>query len=231
MFEDVVGGSREGDGCHVPDEFDGFDGALERLLADPDGDVTRRRLGRRPDVLAARGVGRRRAGRAGARLRHVHPVRVVGAGPGLGHHRPGPAVRRHVDRGDGRVRPGGLVGGGAAGAAAGRAGPPPPHRPGAVLGAVGGGGQRVRPRRGRGGPAPGPRHRVCPDRVACRLLATLPDTFALWEAGRIDTAKARAIDEATVVLSDELARAVQDRVLPRARNRPWPSSRRRWPAR
>ena len=38
----------------------------------------------------------------------------------------------------------------------------------------------------------------------------------MWEAGRIDTAKARAVDEATVVLSDELARAVQDRVLPRA---------------
>ena len=52
--------------------------------------------------------------------------------------------------------------------------------------------------------------------LACRLLATLPDTFALWEAGRIDTAKARAVDDATVVLSDELARAVQDRVLPRA---------------
>ena len=52
--------------------------------------------------------------------------------------------------------------------------------------------------------------------LACRLLATLPDTFALWEAGRIDTAKARAIDDATVVLSDEHARAVQARVLPKA---------------
>ena len=37
--------------------------------------------------------------------------------------------------------------------------------------------------------------------LACRLLSTLPDTFALWEAGRIDTAKARAVDDATVVLS------------------------------
>ena len=36
--------------------------------------------------------------------------------------------------------------------------------------------------------------------LARRLLATLPDTHALWEAGRIDTAKARAIDDATVVL-------------------------------
>src|SRR6478609_4146918 len=30
--------------------------------------------------------------------------------------------------------------------------------------------------------------------LACRLLGTLPDTFALWEAGQIDTAKARAVD-------------------------------------
>jgi hypothetical protein len=52
--------------------------------------------------------------------------------------------------------------------------------------------------------------------LACRLLGTLPETHALWEAGRIDSAKARAVDDATVVLSDELARAVQDRVLSRA---------------
>jgi len=47
-------------------------------------------------------------------------------------------------------------------------------------------------------------------------LSTLPGTFALWESGRIDTAKARAVDDATVVLSDELARAVEARVLARA---------------
>src|SRR6185295_15204146 len=29
--------------------------------------------------------------------------------------------------------------------------------------------------------------------TACRLLSVLPDTHALWESGRIDTAKARAI--------------------------------------
>ena len=52
--------------------------------------------------------------------------------------------------------------------------------------------------------------------LACRLLGTLPDTHAQWEAGRIDTAKARAVDDATWMLSPELARAVQDRVLPRA---------------
>ena len=51
--------------------------------------------------------------------------------------------------------------------------------------------------------------------LARRLLAT-PDTHALWESGRIDTAKARAVDDATVVLPDELARAVEARVLPRA---------------
>ena len=52
--------------------------------------------------------------------------------------------------------------------------------------------------------------------LARRLLATLPDTFALWESGLIDTAKARAVDDATVVLSDEHARKVQAAVLPKA---------------
>ena len=52
--------------------------------------------------------------------------------------------------------------------------------------------------------------------LACRLLATLSDTHAAWEAGLIDTAKARAIDDATWMLSVEHARAVQERVLPRA---------------
>ena len=52
--------------------------------------------------------------------------------------------------------------------------------------------------------------------TACRLLRVLPDTHALWEAGLIDTAKARAVDEATTVLSDELAAKVEARVLGRA---------------
>ena len=52
--------------------------------------------------------------------------------------------------------------------------------------------------------------------LACRLLVTLPETHAQWEAGQIDTAKARAVDDATWMLSPELARAVQDRVLARA---------------
>ena len=52
--------------------------------------------------------------------------------------------------------------------------------------------------------------------LARRLLATLSDTHAAWEAGLIDTAKVRAIDDATWMLSVEHARAVQERVLPRA---------------
>jgi hypothetical protein len=52
--------------------------------------------------------------------------------------------------------------------------------------------------------------------TACRLLSVLPATFILWESGRIDTLKARAIDDATCLLRDEQARAVEARVLPRA---------------
>jgi uncharacterized protein DUF222/HNH endonuclease len=52
--------------------------------------------------------------------------------------------------------------------------------------------------------------------LAQRLLSVLPQTHAAWEAGRIDTAKARAVDDATWTLTPELARAVQDRVLPNA---------------
>ena len=52
--------------------------------------------------------------------------------------------------------------------------------------------------------------------TAGRLLRLLPATHALWEAGRIDTLKARAIDEATRVLPDDKAGSVEARVLPRA---------------
>jgi len=64
--------------------------------------------------------------------------------------------------------------------------------------------------------------------MACRLLTVLPSTFALWEAGRIDTSKARAVHDATVVLSDELAAAVQARVLPRAPEQPPRRARAAW---
>jgi Domain of unknown function (DUF222) len=52
--------------------------------------------------------------------------------------------------------------------------------------------------------------------TACRLLSVLPETLAVWETGCIDTAKARAVDDTTWMLTPELARAVQDRVLPKA---------------
>ena len=52
--------------------------------------------------------------------------------------------------------------------------------------------------------------------LACRLLATLRETHALWETGQIDTAKARAIDDATWMLTSERARAVQARILDKA---------------
>jgi hypothetical protein len=61
--------------------------------------------------------------------------------------------------------------------------------------------------------------------TACRLLKVLPATHALWESGLIDTAKARAIDEATTVLPDELAAAVEARILGRATEQSLPQLR------
>jgi hypothetical protein len=52
--------------------------------------------------------------------------------------------------------------------------------------------------------------------TACRLLTVLPETHALWEAGLLDTAKARAVDDATWMLPQDLARAVQGKVLSNA---------------
>jgi hypothetical protein len=52
--------------------------------------------------------------------------------------------------------------------------------------------------------------------TACRLLAVLPATHTLWQSGHIDTAKARAVHDATTVLPDDLTAAVEARVLPRA---------------
>ena len=67
--------------------------------------------------------------------------------------------------------------------------------------------------------------------LARRLLATLPDTHALWETGLIDTSKARAIDDATVVLSDEHAEKVGPRAAEGPGADPGPAQGRRWPAR
>jgi hypothetical protein len=61
--------------------------------------------------------------------------------------------------------------------------------------------------------------------LAERLLRVLPATFALWQAGRIDTAKARAIHDATVVLTDELAATVEAKVLARAPEQSLPQLR------
>jgi hypothetical protein len=41
--------------------------------------------------------------------------------------------------------------------------------------------------------------------TACRLLAVLPETHAAWEAGRIDTSKARTVDDATWMLAPAFA--------------------------
>ena len=141
------------------------------------------RRSRRGSRWAARGVGRGLVGRAGAGLWQVCAVGVVGAGPGLGDRRSGPAGRRHAGRGGDRVRPDRFVGGGAAGAAARRAGPAAARRQGAVLGAVGGCGQRDAPdevgvalRLSRG--------TACARIGLARwLLSTLPETYALWESG------------------------------------------------
>ena len=64
--------------------------------------------------------------------------------------------------------------------------------------------------------------------MAQRLLTALPDTHAAWEAGRIDLLKARAIDDATTVLSTRTPARSRPACCPEHRSRPWPSSRPRW---
>jgi uncharacterized protein DUF222 len=56
------------------------------------------------------------------------------------------------------------------------------------------------------------------DRIerSLRLEQVLPATLAAWDAGQLDVAKVNAIHDATLCLSDPAARAVQDRVLPKA---------------
>ena len=56
------------------------------------------------------------------------------------------------------------------------------------------------------------------DRIerSLRLEQVLPATLAAWDAGQLDVAKVNAIHDATLCLSDTAARAVQDRVLPKA---------------
>ena len=208
MFEDVVGESREGHGCHVPD--DEFDGALERLLADADADldVVRDWLPPEWDDTAP-----------------DEPVLAYG--------RCAPSGWLAVDLDSATTDPARLSDDTLIEAMVGfdRLASWAAARQARLLAEL----ARRRPtdRAPYSARWAGVGSEYAPDEVgvalhlargtacarvglACRLLATLPDTFALWEAGRIDTAKARAIDDATWMLSPELARAVQDRVLPRA---------------
>ena len=188
--------------------------------------------------LAVAPIGRPRsgttpgAGRAGARLRQVRAVGVAGAGPGLGHRGPGPAVGRHVDRGDRRVRPARLVGGRAAGPAARRAGPRRPADRAPVFGAVGGGGQRVRPRRGRGGAAPVPGYRVRADRVG--PAAARDAARHASRCGSPGGSTPRRPGRSTTppwCCPTSTPGPCEAGCCPRRRSRPWPSSRRRWPGR
>lgn len=52
--------------------------------------------------------------------------------------------------------------------------------------------------------------------MAEALVADLPATLAAWQAGVIDSLKARAIAETSYLLPGELRGALEDRVLPRA---------------
>ena len=77
------------------------------------------------------------------------------------------------------------------------------------------------------GIAKGPAERL--EALAVRLVSVLPATLAALEAGRIDLPRAEALSEATAVLDDDAARAVQALVLPTAGDAPWAGpSPRQW---
>jgi len=57
--------------------------------------------------------------------------------------------------------------------------------------------------------------------LATRLVRVLPDTLVAVEAGRLDLSRARVLAEATAVLADAAARAVEALVLPAAGAGPW----------
>ena len=63
--------------------------------------------------------------------------------------------------------------------------------------------------------------------LAVNLTWRLPDTRAAFAAGRIDLDRARAIAEATAVLDDQAARAVEAKVLPGSREDTKPELQRR----
>jgi len=208
MFEGVVGESGAGGGCHVPD--DDFDGVWERLLAGADAD-----LDEVPDGLPGEWD----------EVSSVEPVLAYG--------RCAPSGWLALDLDSATADPARLADDTLIEAMIGfdRIGSWAAARQARLLAEL----ARRRPtdRAPYSARSAGVGSEYAPDEVgvalrlsrgaACariglarRLLVTLPGTYALWESGRIDTAKARAIDDATVVLSDELARAVEARVLPRA---------------
>ena len=57
--------------------------------------------------------------------------------------------------------------------------------------------------------------------LATRLVRVLPETLTMLECGRIDLTRARLLAEATEVLDDTHARAVQALVLPAVGNGPF----------
>ena len=212
MFEDVVGESCGGHGCHVPaDEFDdGFDGALERLLADADADLDGVRDWLPPEwddaapdepLLA---FGRCEPSgwlaldldSATADPARLPDDTLIEAMVGFDRLSSWAAARQARLLAElARRRPADTAPYSARSAGVGSE-----YAPDEV-------GVALHLSRGTACARIG---------LACRLLGTLPETHAQWEAGQIDTAKARAVDDATWMLSPELARAVQDRVLARA---------------
>src|SRR5215210_1751252 len=68
--------------------------------------------------------------------------------------------------------------------------------------------------------------------LATRLVRVLPETLTMLEAGRLDLTRALLLAEATEVLDDAHARAVQALLLPAVGNGPWDGpSPRAWRAR
>ena len=206
MFEAAVGESHAGFGSGAPE--DDLDGVLERLLADPDADLTW-------NPIAARGVG----------MLHDEPVLAYGSCE--------PSGWLALDLDSATADPARLSDDTLIEAMVGfdRLASWAAARQARLLAEL----ARRRPsdKAPYSARSAGVGSEYAPDEVgvalhlargtacariglACRLLGTLPETHALWESGRIDTPKARAVDDATWMLAPELARAVQDRILDKA---------------
>lgn len=80
------------------------------------------------------------------------------------------------------------------------------------------------------GIAEGPARQL--ERLATRLVHVLPDTLTAVEAGQLDLARATVLSEATELLEDGAARAVEALVLPGTGDAPWEGpAPRNWQAR